>query len=45
MVTQLKKRIEKRGIDDVEASHSGGFVYLEKNHRILNPIFSKIKWL
>ena len=29
MVTQLKKRIEKRELD-MEASHGGGFVYLEK---------------
>ena len=29
MVTQLKQRIEKRGLD-IEASHGGGFVYLEK---------------
>ncbi len=29
MVTQLKKRIEKRELDIV-ASHGGGFVYLEK---------------
>lgn len=30
VVTQLKKRIGKRGLGDVEASHSGGFIYLEK---------------
>ncbi len=29
MVTQLSKRIEKRELD-IEASHGGGFVYLEK---------------
>ena len=29
VVTQLKKRIERRGLD-IEASHAGGFVYLEK---------------
>ena len=29
MVTQLKKRIETRELD-IEASHGGGFVYLEK---------------
>lgn len=29
VVTQLKKRIEKRELD-IEASHGGGFVYLEK---------------
>jgi len=29
MVTQLTNRIEKRELD-IEASHSGGFVYLEK---------------
>lgn len=29
LVTQLKKRIETRELD-IEASHGGGFVYLEK---------------
>ena len=29
MVTQLKQRIEKRELD-IEVSHGGGFVYLEK---------------
>ena len=29
MVTQLKNRIKKRELD-IEASHGGGFVYLEK---------------
>jgi len=29
MVTQLKKRIEKRELD-IEVSHGGGFIYLEK---------------
>jgi len=29
MVTQLKKRIEKRELD-IEVSRGGGFVYLEK---------------
>jgi len=29
MVTQLNKRIERRGLD-IEASQGGGFVYLEK---------------
>ena len=30
MVTQLKNRLKKRGIDDIEVSHGGGFVYMEK---------------
>ena len=29
MVTQLKQRIERRGLD-IDVSHGGGFVYLEK---------------
>jgi len=29
MVTQLKQRIKRRGLD-IEASHGGGFIYLEK---------------
>jgi len=29
MVTQLKQRIKRRELD-IEASHGGGFVYLEK---------------
>jgi len=29
MVTQLKQRIERRELN-IEASHGGGFVYLEK---------------
>ena len=29
MVTQLNQRIKRRGLD-IEASHGGGFVYLEK---------------
>ena len=32
MVTQLKKRIETRELD-IEASHGGGFVYLEKKQQ------------
>jgi len=31
MVTQLKNRIKKRELEiDIEVSHGGGFVYLEK---------------
>jgi len=31
MVTQLKQRIERRALEiDIEVSHAGGFVYLEK---------------